>query len=185
VTDFSITNLISQMGINSDLQAKLSGSHAIAGKMITVKTTGLAELDHALAELPGRVARTTLKDAIADASELFRARSAELAPYDDYHKHGIRTRHLKDGILKQVKVVLHGQSARVTGKVGLEKSPKDQSVFYGRFIEFGFGHFPDGRAIDARPFMRPAFEEMKMKAIDVVKSQLASGIEAAARELKG
>jgi HK97 gp10 family phage protein len=191
---FSLESALSDIGIDSGTLDLIKGSRLVAGSYITTETKGLAELDAALAKLPEHIARKTLKKAVAEGCELIRLRAVSLAPYDDYGKEAKkrrgskassqRTQHLKDGILKYVKTQDFGQNGcRIRGLIGLEKNPKNLSVYYGRFIEYGFGHYPDGTPIPAHPFMRPAFDEMKYAAVEIVKARLATGIQEAAKEL--
>jgi HK97 gp10 family phage protein len=170
-----LADIVSSIGISSELQRKLGGSHMVGGASVAVKVQGLAELERALNLLPEIVAKTTLVGAMTEATEVFRQRAIELAPYDPAKKSG---KHLIDGILKQMRIGSHGvKGAWVHGKIGLHRD-----VFYGRFIEFGWTA-PGGRSVAARPFMRPAFDSEKHHALAIVSQKLEAGIQAAAREL--
>jgi HK97 gp10 family phage protein len=163
------------MGIDPALQRQLGGYHLANGNTVTVQVQGLAELEAALEQLPEKVAKGVLISAVTDATEVFRMRAEELAPYDTQKKTGM---HLTDGIKKQIRTGSHSVAGSwVHGKVALHPD-----VFYGRFIEFGWTT-PEGTAVAAQPFMRPAFDSNKFHAIAVISDSLGAGIEAAARDL--
>jgi HK97 gp10 family phage protein len=172
----SLANMVSRVGIPAELQRQLTGSHYEGGVTVTTSVQGLAELEAALNQLPEIVARKTLVGVMTEATEVFRARAQELAPYDPEKKEGM---HLVDGIRKEMRVGSHNVAgAWVHGKVELHPD-----VFYGRFIEFGWTSARNGASIPAHPFMRPAFDDEKYRALAIVSQRLAAGIEAAAREL--
>lgn len=172
----SLSDIVSQIGIPSDLQRQLGGSHLAGGNTVTVKVQGLAELEAALNELPEKVAKKTLIAAMTEATEIFRQRAIEMAPYDPAKKEGM---HLVDGIRKEMRTGSHGvKGSWVHGKVGLHPD-----VFYGRFIEFGWISARGGTSIPAQPFMRPAFDGQKYRVIAVLSQRLEAGIQEAAKEL--
>jgi HK97 gp10 family phage protein len=172
----NLADIVSSIGIPAELQRQMSGSHYEGGVTVTTSVKGLAELEAALEQLPEKVARGVLVTAVTQATEAFRQRAIELAPYDPDKKEGM---HLVDGIRKEIRVGSHSvKGAWVHGKVGLHPD-----VFYGRFIEFGWTSAKSGHSIAASPFMRPAFDDEKFRALAIISQQLAAGIESAAREL--
>jgi HK97 gp10 family phage protein len=173
-----LMSLLSQAGASPESLRLLTGSHMVAGQTITVQVQGLAELEVALDALPDKVAKGVLTKAVDAGGELMRIRAVELAPVDEYGRFTRTKTHLKDGIKKQMITHYDGvRGALVECRIGLTKE-----VFYGRFLEFGWSHYPDGGKIPARPFMRPAFEESKTEVLELVKTMVALGVEAAARE---
>lgn len=175
----SLADIVASVGIPTALQQQLSGSHlqAVSGSTVTVSVRGLAELEEALNTLPEVVAKKTLVAAMTEATETFRQRAIELAPYDatQREKDGM---HLVDGIRKEMRTGSRGvRGSWVHGKVGLHPD-----VFYGRFIEFGWTT-PSGTRVEARPFMRPAFDDEKYRALAVISQRLEAGIAAAAAEV--
>lgn len=173
-----IADIISSIGISSQLQRQLGGTHlqGAAGGTVTVRVEGLAELEAALNALPELLAKKSLVDAMTAATETFRQRAIELAPYDAFKKDGM---HLQDGIKKQMRKGSHSMAgAWVHGRVAL-----DPKVFYGRFIEFGWITAHAATHVPARPFMRPAFDGEKYHAIAIIETKLRTGIEEAARAL--
>lgn len=170
----SVESLLSRTGVSSELR-ELMGSHSVAGSTVTVKVTGLAELEAALEALPPLVARKHLRAAVAEATDLFFERAHQLAPYEQLAKHGI---HLLDALAKSVTVKGDGvHGATVIGTVFVP--PK---AFWGRFLEFGWVA-RNGRHIPASPWMRPAFDSQKYAAIARVAQRLTTGVQEAAREL--
>lgn len=58
------------------------------------------------------------------------------------------------------------------------KAGSDKDAFYGRFVEFGTSKMP------AQPFLRPAFEETKTKAVEMFKTELAKKIDSAVKRAR-
>ncbi len=171
----SIADIVSSIGIPSELQRQLGGSHLAGGNTVTVRVQGLAELEAALNQLPEKVAKKSMLDSMKAATKVFQQRAIELAPYDPEKKEGM---HLVDGIRMEMRTGSHGvKGSWVHGKVGLHPQ-----VFYGRFIEFGWTT-PEGTKVPMQPFMRPAFDGEKYRAIAVISQGLEAGIQAAAKEL--
>jgi len=178
----SLRDLVVNAGLPAELAAKLgeassvfSGTHFEGTVSVTTQVRGLAELGDALDKFPDALKGKILLDAVTQATEAFRQRAEELAPYDAHERAGREgDMHLQDGIRKRIKVNPHG----VHGRVGLVKD-----VFYGRFIEFGW-RAPSGKQVMAEPFMRPAFDEEKYRALAIVSQRLSGGIAAAAAEAR-
>lgn len=179
----SLASMFSEMGIDAGTQKLLTGRYEVTGTFVTTQVQGLAELERALDALPEKVAKKTLVDAVRDAAELFRASAISLAPSDPSVQLGHpkwRTLHLRDGILKKVTTKnLGAAGARVRGEVALDKA----HAFFGRYLEFGWITARGKKQVAPHPFMRPAFEATKDAALTLFETRLASGIEAAAREL--
>jgi HK97 gp10 family phage protein len=193
----SFSSVLADMGIDGGTQKLLAGSHTWANSYVTTEVKGLSELDAALGALAEKVAKKSLLDAMRGAAALFQASAKGLAPYDPDVAFGHpkwRTMHLRDGILKKIKMVSLGAAgARIYAVVGLDKD----HVFFGRIVEFG--HItaggirrakhgskyvgPGETQVAPHPFMRPAFETMKGPALSLFEFRLREGIEAAAREL--
>jgi len=171
----TLSQMIGRFGVDQNLQRIIAGSHAGNGTTITVKVVGLAELEAALTQLPEKVAKKSMVEAMTEATEAFRQRAIELAPYDPEKKEGM---HLQDGIKKQMRTGSKSTAGSwVHGKVGLHPD-----VWYGRLIEFGW-NAKGVTQIAAHPFMRPAFDGEKYRALAIISQKLEAGIQAAAREL--
>jgi HK97 gp10 family phage protein len=172
----ALADIVSSVGISSELQSQLGGTHLAGGNTVTVKVQGLAELEAALNQLPEKVAKKSMLDSMKAATKVFQERAIQLAPYDRAKTAGM---HLVDGIRMETRSGSHGvKGSWVHGKVGLHPD-----VFYGRFIEFGWITARGGASIPAQPFMRPAFDGQKFRAIAVISQGLEAGIQAAAKEL--
>ncbi len=163
----------------ADVQEAMGGSH-LEGVKVAVQVKGLAELDQALTELPNELARRVIVGAVTEATEAFRQRMQELAPYDARERAGEKSgMHLVDGIRKEMRVGSHGvKGSWVHGKVGLHPD-----VFYGRFIEFGWTT-PRGKRVEAHPFARPAFDETKYRALAIIQQRSEAGLAEAAAAAK-
>lgn len=137
--------------------------------MITLKVAGFAELERALRKLPEEVAGRVLNSALRKAGAPMADTARSLAPRsDDPGAKG----HMADSIkLRALKVVSDHDV-----EVALWLGP-DTGHFYGQFHEFGTVHQ------SARPFLRPAWDAHKDKALDVFGRELGAAIERAARKL--
>jgi HK97 gp10 family phage protein len=74
-----------------------------------------------------------------------------------------------------------GRSRRlIVQQIGVEGGGRksDQYPYYWRFLEFGTSKMP------ARPFMRPAFEENKRRALDIIIRETKDGVEKEVRKMK-
>jgi len=172
VSDLTLS--LSALGVDAGLQKLMAGT-TTTGTTVNVTVHGLAELEAALNALPEKVARKSLRAAVAEATELFFNRAQELAPYEQLAKHGI---HLLDALKKTVTV--KGDGVRGAMVIGTVFVP--HSAYWGRFLEFGW-IARNGRHIPAMPWMRPAFDSQKHAALVLVQQRLAAGIAEAAREL--
>lgn len=144
--------------------------------MAEVKVEGLKELLAALRDLPpelGSRGGGPIKGALFAATKMMREVAREKAPRDT----GRLSRNVvafRDGNprasgLAEAYYITFRRGKRGKGrhKRYNTKAGSDKDAFYGRFVEFGTSKMP------ARPFLRPAFEETKEKAVEVFKSQLA------------
>lgn len=153
--------------------------------MITVELKGLGALRRAMEELPKRLDRKILNDGLLAGARLVRdearALAPVLAPGDDRRwqrgalKRAIRATRIKPrDYAAEVIVSVRKLSrkaigrikarqavARLAGKkvrVGGRYIPGD--AFYWHWVEFG------RPGMKAQPFLRPAFESRKMRAVE-------------------
>src|SRR5260370_7234789 len=127
----SIADIVSSIGIPSELQRQLGGSHLAGGSAVAVRVQGLAELEAALNQLPEKVAKKSMLDSMKAATKVFQERAIQLAPYDPEKKEGM---HLVDGIRMEMRTGSKSvKGSWVHGKLGLHPH-----VFYGRFIHFSW-----------------------------------------------
>lgn len=132
------------------------------------KLEGARELDEALKTLPKATGKNALKRALVRAAEPIAAAAAAMAPR--------LTGELKASI--KVGTVLSSNQRRQHEKQG------DVEVFAGagplpqaHLVEFGTAHSAP------EPFMRPAWDGGKMRALQSIKSDLAEEIEKARQRL--
>jgi HK97 gp10 family phage protein len=154
----------------------------------SVRVEGLRELDHALRELPDRIANRGLRASVYAGAKVIRdeakirapkaARS--LGPYQPPPgtlKRSIIMKHVRElsGGGRQTFFVLvrHGKKYRKQGKRG----NLSQDAWYWRFLEFGT------RKMHARPFLRPALEAKRREAVSAIKERLIQRIELEAKGL--
>lgn len=131
---------------------------------VTVKISGLRELDAALGKLPRATAKAALRRVLKEAAEPL-ARTARMkAPHDDYH--------LYESIDVSTKL-----SDRQKSLHKAEGGRAFQEMFVGTNNpagvqqEFGNSRHP------AQPFMRPAWDQEKEPTLDRISSLLWTEVE--------
>ena len=145
-----------------------------------IKLEGIPELELALKNIRGADLRKATVRAVRKGAEVIRAEAAKNAPigtgsefmYPKGHKKAGTVGHLKDNIA--VVISTDSLKGEVRSKIGLH-----WRVWYGRLVEFGHAlavrshkvgkkwvYRIIGR-VEAKPFMRPAFDSKKEEAIRV------------------
>jgi HK97 gp10 family phage protein len=142
--------------------------------MITVKIEGLDKLKEALEQLPKELQKGPLRSAVSASAKVVQDRARELASEDTGTlKRAIyRTRSRSGSSAVQETAIVGVRYGRPYRRRGLD-------AWYWRFLEFGT------RKMAARPFLRPAFDTTKEKAVDVMKERLLKAIDRAAAKLRG
>ena len=157
--------------------------------MMTVKIEGLKELQNALNQLPREIQGRPLRSAVSYGAKLVVDDVKSRVPVGET---GIlktavyRYRSRRDsstgretffvGIRAGKAQYKDTAYNRKKGRVG--KSYKTQGeAYYWRFLEFGTAKMA------AKPFLRPAFESSKSKAVEVIKQRLGKAIETQAKKL--
>lgn len=141
------------------------------GEFITVDIQGLQELETNLLKLPEDLARRGLGRAARDAMKLLQLAIAFNAPK--------LTGKLQRGIQMRSKFIGDGvQGGTIVVSIGLRLSPKEESVFYGKFLEFGTVKMP------AKPFMKPEFDAHAQEVLANFGKELGEEIEKVARRAK-
>ena len=151
---------------------------------------GLSELSAALRELPQRIGRNVLKGAVSAAAAEVRSEARNKAPV---YTGDVAQGHPPPGTLKraiyqkqirelsdnQKQVffvgVRHGKKYQKQGK----KGTLSQDAYYWRWVEFGTSKMA------ARPFLRPAFEQTKMAAVERMKAYMTERIPREVQQLPG
>ena len=155
---------------------------------MTVKIEGLEQLKKALNQLPVEIQQRSLRSAVSAGAKVVVDAAIAKAPTDT-------------GSLKKAIYRYRSRSASGTGRetyyVGVRKGKKAYAdtarnrrlnrvgkkytvqgeAYYWRFLEFGTAK------MQARPFLRPAFEGSRTKILDVMKQRLGKSIQDQANKL--
>lgn len=135
--------------------------------MVEFTITGFKELDKALAEMPKATERSVLRRVAKKALEPMLERAKQLAPVDE-------------GTLRDSLVI----GSRLTGrarKADKQEPREGVRLFMGTANRNGVPReFGTVRSV-ATPFMRPTWDSMNRKALDVILSDLGEEVEKAAQ----
>lgn len=137
---------------------------------MTIKLTGLRELDAALRDMKKSTAKATMKRAAMDALTPMRDTAQALAPVDDGQ--------LRDSIGIAPTLI---RSARSKGAKGGDDTTTRVTAYVGTSNRNGvpreFGTVRSG----AHPFLRPAFDGTKGQVLNRVADSLRTEIDKAAK----
>lgn len=159
-----------------------------------VQVSGLDELrDVLLRKLPENLRGKALQGALAKAAKPIIATARQLAPS--------KSGRLRKAIysFRDRQSTPTRESRLISVRRGKKAQKNNRDAYYWKFVEFGhgpikaksgksLGNQQDGffgnevKAVPPRPFMRPAFETNKLKAIDIVKAELAGQIDKVAKK---
>ena len=163
---------------------------------VTVSVSGLKELDQALGELPKATARNVLKRTLAKAAEPIVAEAKQHAP--------VATGRLRDSIIASTrlknKVGNAEYSAAMRAGLGQEaarsalrqarRDAKGLGSFAELFVGPSTGTTPYAHIVEfgsvktsPQPYMRPAWDMTRTKALDIIKAELGNEIIKAARRV--
>jgi HK97 gp10 family phage protein len=146
----------------------------------TKNLTGFKELADALRKLGPRVAKNSLRRAVsAGAAEVRNEARIRVPVRSGTTKRAIAMKREKDTkgeTSAKYSVFVRQAKNGKYGQKGVAANGKFDA-YYWRFLEFGTSKMA------AKPFMRPAFEAKKERAVEVIGEVLGAGIEAAAKEL--
>lgn len=155
-----------------------------------VRIDGLQELSQALRELPKNIGRNVLRGSVNAGATVIRQEAVQRAPIStgpvaDGHpppgtlKKAIYQKQIREKSTDQKQVfyvgVRHGSTA---GKKG-SKNRLSRDAYYWRFVEFGTVKMA------AQPFLRPAFEAMKMAAVERIKEYITKRLPLEVEKLRG
>ena len=141
------------------------------GGAITI--TGLSHLEKRLGELPDKIAKSILSGAIRAGAVVIQNEARKLAPISvKPHMLGSRSKAalIEPGFLKKSIRVRRAPSRKATMPVEFWVYVSGKA-WYWKFVEFGTSR------MSANPFMRPAFDSMKSKALERIKEYLATRID--------
>ena len=174
---------------------------------ITVRVSGLVELDRALGELPKATAMNVLKRTLAKAAEPIVDEAKQLAPVYAVPPHKRISRGaLRDSIVVSARIKNKVGNAEYSAamKAGLGKAAARAALLaarsayagqgsvaevyigparghgvirYAHIVEFGSVHQ------SPHPYMRPAWDSQKARAFEIIKSELGNEIIQAARRI--
>lgn len=149
---------------------------------------GFKELAAALREMPEKIAEKVLRSAVASGASEVKKEVVRRAPTlsGALKVNVFFKRERTETSQRQVYIVgvKRGQAkyAKTKKNVRLGRAGKtynnDGGTFYWKFAEFGTSRQP------AKPFVRPAFESQKNKAIERIRERLDAGIQKIARDGK-
>lgn len=135
--------------------------------MVGVRVTGSEDLVRQMSALSVELRRSAVLGAVKAAAEPIRERMAQLAP------RGPDAPHIADNISVSVVSRIEGVAVH-EGSAAVAIGPA-KKFFYGWFWEFGW------KFHGARPFVRPAFEELKATAEAIIGRKLWDAVRAGIR----
>lgn len=158
-----------------------------------VKIEGLAELARALQELPRNIGRNVLRGAVRASAAMIKNETKLRAPVETGQlKRAIYEKHIRE----------ESDLYRQTFKVGVRSGKKYQAgqgkrtaktamdAYYAPWVEFG--HHARGkkggergRWVPGRPFMRPAWDANRRRAVDVMADYLRKRLPAEVAKARG
>lgn len=157
----------------------------------SIKVRGLAELQRALTQLPIEIAKKPLSRAVKKSAQLVQTEAKSIA--QKFRKTGTLERNI---VIMKTRRPVPGQ---VEYAVGMRKGEKVAYVdnalnrkrrrvgkkyqlpgeaYYWRYLEFGT------KKMSRKQFLVPAFENKKMQAVEVIKTELGLAIEKEAAKLR-
>jgi len=145
----------------------------------TVRVDGLRELGEAMRGLSAKVAKRIAGQATAAAAKLVKTTAQSNIRQSPAIDTGsllgaIIVKKLPKGKLAGL-TVAHIVTVRGRGKPANKKGQKIDRAPHAHLVEFGTVNMP------AEPFLRPAYESEKRKAVDVIAERLRRGIAKAKR----
>jgi HK97 gp10 family phage protein len=137
----------------------------------TVTIDGLKELERKLLEMSPKLAQKGLRSAVAAGARVITKEARIRVPVD--------TGTLKRAIYAKRIREASGPSQQtfyVGVRSGKREQKKNRDGFYFPMVEFGTSK------MQARPFMRPAFEARKIEAATAIKTKLLTTIDTLAKQ---
>jgi HK97 gp10 family phage protein len=137
-----------------------------------IQITGLSDLEKNLEQFSDRIAKNILRGAVSAGAAVIRNEARLKAPKDTGEMaRDIMIKRARDsrgsGLITYHVFVRTGKKSRLAGK----KRNVNRDSFYWRFVEFGTAK------MSAKPFMRPAFDTAKERAVQAIKEYLAARID--------
>lgn len=134
-------------------------------KSVTVKVEGLRELGDRMKGLSEAMNNRIARAATAAGAVVIRDAAKQKVAVDTGNlKKNVIVKRLPKGespfTSEHIVTVRQGKLTKKQKAAGLE------DAFYGRFVEYGTAKMP------ARPYMRPAFDQNKEKAVQAIKDRI-------------
>jgi HK97 gp10 family phage protein len=173
---------------------------------VTVKVEGLRELGESMRGLSEAVNKKIARAATAAAAGVIKKAAQERVPVDtgalkkgivvkrippaetgrtSTHMVTVSSREMRKYVAKSRAAIVELQGPiaprMVNGKLVRAKKLQGRKDSYESFGKFFYAHFIEFGTVrmTAKPFMRPAFDMNKERAVEVMKTTLARGIERA------
>jgi HK97 gp10 family phage protein len=139
---------------------------------VNVKVEGLRELGERMKSLSEDVNNRIARAATAAGAVVIRkAAQSKVAVDTGNLKKSIIVKRLPKGETQLTSEhIVTVRKGKVTAK---QKGAGLKDAFYGRFVEFGTAKMP------ARPYLRPAYDENKQKAVEAIKDRIAARLKKA------
>lgn len=128
---------------------------------VDFQASGVDGLERRLNQLPSAVSRRVQIKALKSGAEPIRGMAASLAPRDEEAS----APHLADHIIVAELSAKQRDAESLFDSAAVEVGPA-APFFYGFFQEVGTAFHP------AKPFLRPAFDSMKGRSLNIVRSAL-------------
>lgn len=141
----------------------------------SISITGLADLEKRLLVFPDRVARNILAGAIRAGAVVIQREARDRAPIGTV-AHYLGKKGQKAHALIQPGSLKKGVKVRLAPRKSRERPIEywiyvSSKLWYWKFVEFGT------TKMAAQPFMRPAFEGMKERAVEKIRDYLDARID--------
>lgn len=130
-----------------------------------MEIAGLKELADKLREIGPDIAAKALRGGVFAAAKLVRDEAKATNPDDT----GRTDRAIYAKFVREESGP-HQAVYKVGVRSGRRERRKDRDAWYWRLVEFGTAKMP------AKPFMRPAFESQKQKAVELIAERIARRI---------
>lgn len=139
---------------------------------VTVKIDGLQELGQRMKSLSSDVNNRIARAATVAGAVVIRKAAQQKVPVDTGNlKKNIIVKRLPKGETPMTSEhIVTVRQGKLTEK---QKGSGIQDAFYGRFVEYGTAKMP------ARPYMRPAYDENKEKAVEAIKDRIRARLDKA------
>lgn len=155
-------------------------------KMGNIEIVGLRDLEQKLLGFSDKLAKNILQDSVKAGAKVIKDKAVEIAPksiaphilqsyasslFKNFKTQKMGIWVLPGNLKKMIRVKVDTSQSRGY-KITYEVYVKNKEAWYWKFLEFGTSKMPP------KPFMRPAFEQMKESAIAAIEQRIKEGIAA-------